>query len=136
MIGARQELIAATLCRAIFGIISVFAEFERAMIQERVWAGLARAKAQGKRLGRPRIDTRVDRRIREALAKCERGILKIAADLGVGSGTVQRVKVAARGRYRLACCPPSRVTISTGPVVSTASWSGRHQRGEAAITTA
>jgi hypothetical protein len=37
----------------------------------------------------------VERRIREALAKGDRGILKIAADLGVGSGTVQRVKAAA-----------------------------------------
>jgi DNA invertase Pin-like site-specific DNA recombinase len=74
--------------------VSVFAEFERAMIQERVRAGLARARTEGKRLGRPRIDARVERRIREALAKGDRGILRIAADLGVGSGTVQRVKAA------------------------------------------
>jgi hypothetical protein len=33
-------------------------------------------------------------RIRAALAKGDRGILRIAADLGVGSGTVQRVKAA------------------------------------------
>jgi len=36
-------------------ILSAIAEFERARIQERVRAGLARAKAQGKRLGRPRV---------------------------------------------------------------------------------
>jgi DNA invertase Pin-like site-specific DNA recombinase len=65
-----------------------------AMIQECVRAGLARARAQGKRLGRPRIDGRMERRIREALARGDRGILWIAADLGVGSGTVQRVKAA------------------------------------------
>ena len=74
--------------------MSVFAEFERAIIQERVRAGLARARAQGKRLGRPRIDARTEQRIRAALAKGDRGILRIAADLGVGSGTVQRVKAA------------------------------------------
>jgi DNA invertase Pin-like site-specific DNA recombinase len=83
-------------------MMSVFAEFERPMIQERVRAGLARAKAQGKRLGRPRIDARMEQRIRAALAKGDRGILKIAADLGVGSGTVRRVKGQrswpARGR--------------------------------------
>src|SRR5262249_44918948 len=82
--------------RALFRMLGVFAEFERAMIQERVRAGLARAKAQGKRLGRPRIDAGTERRIRDALAKGDRGILRIAADLGVGSGTVQRVKAAAQ----------------------------------------
>ena len=59
--------------RALFGMMSVFAEFERAMIQERVRAGLTRASAHGKRLGRPRIDARVEGRIREALAKGDRG---------------------------------------------------------------
>jgi DNA invertase Pin-like site-specific DNA recombinase len=38
---------------ALFGMLGVFAQFERAMIRERVNAGLARAKAQGKTLGRP-----------------------------------------------------------------------------------
>jgi DNA invertase Pin-like site-specific DNA recombinase len=41
--------------KAMFRMMGVFAEFERAMIQERVRAGLARAKSEGKRLGRPRI---------------------------------------------------------------------------------
>ena len=38
--------------KALFQMMGVFAEFERAMIQERVRAGLERARAQGKRLGR------------------------------------------------------------------------------------
>jgi Resolvase, N terminal domain len=38
--------------KAMFQMMGVFAEFERAMIQERVRAGLARAKSEGKRLGR------------------------------------------------------------------------------------
>ena len=37
----------------MFGMMGVFAEFERSLIQERVKAGLQRAKTQGKRLGRP-----------------------------------------------------------------------------------
>jgi DNA invertase Pin-like site-specific DNA recombinase len=41
--------------RAMFGMLGVFAEFERAILQERVKAGLARARAEGRRLGRPRI---------------------------------------------------------------------------------
>jgi DNA invertase Pin-like site-specific DNA recombinase len=39
--------------KALFQMMGVFAEFERAMIQERVKAGLQRAKAQGKVLGSP-----------------------------------------------------------------------------------
>src|SRR3981189_3628718 len=39
--------------KAMFQMMGVFAEFERAMIQERVRAGLARAKSEGKRLGSP-----------------------------------------------------------------------------------
>jgi DNA invertase Pin-like site-specific DNA recombinase len=41
--------------RAMFGMLSVFAEFERAMIVERVRTGINRARANGKRLGRPRL---------------------------------------------------------------------------------
>jgi DNA invertase Pin-like site-specific DNA recombinase len=40
--------------KALFQMMGVFAEFERAMIQERVRAGLRRAKDEGKTLGRPR----------------------------------------------------------------------------------
>jgi DNA invertase Pin-like site-specific DNA recombinase len=42
--------------RAMFQMMGVFAEFERAMIRERVLAGLARAKDQGIRLGRRRLE--------------------------------------------------------------------------------
>ena len=45
--------------RAMFGMLSVFAEFEREMIVARVNAGLDRARAQGKRLGRPTIKASV-----------------------------------------------------------------------------
>src|SRR3954454_23123324 len=41
--------------KAMFQMMGVFAEFERAMIAERVRAGLARARSEGKRLGRPPI---------------------------------------------------------------------------------
>ena len=43
--------------RLVAGVLGSIAEFERARIQERVHAGLARARAQGKRLGRPRMTT-------------------------------------------------------------------------------
>jgi putative DNA-invertase from lambdoid prophage Rac len=40
--------------RAMIGLLSVFAEFERDMIRERVKAGIAQARSEGKRHGRPR----------------------------------------------------------------------------------
>jgi Resolvase, N terminal domain len=49
-------------------MMGVFAEFERAMIAERVRSGLARARGEGKRLGRPPIAPTLEKRIREALA--------------------------------------------------------------------
>jgi DNA invertase Pin-like site-specific DNA recombinase len=67
-------------------------EFERAMIQERVRAGLARARAEGKRLGRPKIEEKTERAVQISLRRKNRaGIRKIAAMLGVGVGTVQRI---------------------------------------------
>src|SRR5690348_12519714 len=83
--------------KAMFQMCGVFAEFERAMIVERVNAGLKRAKAAGKVLGRPRIDARTEADIRTALVKGDKGILKIAAEFGVGSGTVQRIKAETAG---------------------------------------
>jgi DNA invertase Pin-like site-specific DNA recombinase len=41
--------------RLVAGVLGSIAEFERARIQERIHAGLARARAQGTRLGRPRV---------------------------------------------------------------------------------
>ena len=77
--------------KAMFGMMGVFAEFERAMIQERVRAGLARARAQGtksgKPNGRPRTSGSNERAIAKALQK-GMGIHKVAAAVGVGVGTV------------------------------------------------
>jgi DNA invertase Pin-like site-specific DNA recombinase len=78
--------------KAMFQMMSVFAEFERAIIQERVRAGLARAKSEGKRLGRPTIAADLEERIRAALDEPGRpGVRKIAARFGVDPGTVQRI---------------------------------------------
>jgi DNA invertase Pin-like site-specific DNA recombinase len=76
--------------KAMFQMMGVFAEFERAMIQERVRAGLARAKAEGKQPGRPRIDEKTQNAIRTALQRKPRpGILKLAKN--VGTSAVQRI---------------------------------------------
>jgi DNA invertase Pin-like site-specific DNA recombinase len=78
--------------KAMFQMLGVFAEFERAMIQERIRAGLARARAEGKQLGRPKIEARTERAVQAALKKKNRpGLRKIASLMGVGVGTVQRI---------------------------------------------
>jgi DNA invertase Pin-like site-specific DNA recombinase len=79
--------------RLMFQICGAFAEFERSMIRQRISAGLSRAKAQGKRLGRPKVPSAVERQVQRHLAKGA-GILKVAKALGLGTGTVQRIKRA------------------------------------------
>ena len=76
--------------KALFQMMGVFAEFERAMIQERVCAGLAKARAKGKRLGRPKVSPSVESAIQAARA-AGKGQLAIARELRVGVGTVRRV---------------------------------------------
>jgi DNA invertase Pin-like site-specific DNA recombinase len=79
--------------KAMFQMMGVFAEFERSMIQERVRSGLARARSEGKQLGRPRIAPELEKRILDALNKPGRteGVRKIAARFGVDPSTVQRI---------------------------------------------
>jgi len=76
--------------KAMFQMCGVFAEFERTMIRERVKAGLERARAQGKTLGRPRTSESVEKKI-QAARRQGKGIKKIANELGIGVSTVQRV---------------------------------------------
>jgi len=78
--------------KALFQMLGVFAEFERAMIRERVHAGLNRARAQGKRLGRPRIAPQTEQAVRAALRTGDAGLHKIAKAHGVGVSVVQRLK--------------------------------------------
>src|SRR3981189_2341085 len=54
-----------TAGKAMFQMCGVFAEFERGIIKERINAGLARAKAEGTTLGRPRVEASVEKRIRK-----------------------------------------------------------------------
>ncbi len=68
----------------------VIAEFERAIIQERVKAGIARVRAAGKRWGRPRVSAANERNVR-ALRRQGKGIISIAREAGCGVGTAQRI---------------------------------------------
>lgn len=83
--------------KAMFGMLGVFAEFERAMIQERVKAGIQRARAEGKQVGRRALSKDKEQQIiniRRASAG-QVGKKAIARRVGCGVGTVIRVLKAA-----------------------------------------
>jgi DNA invertase Pin-like site-specific DNA recombinase len=74
--------------RLMFQIIGAMAEFERALIQERVRAGLRNAKAKGKRIGRPR--QRVDLKLVLKLRAEGLSWRAISEQMNLGLGTVYR----------------------------------------------
>ena len=76
--------------RAMAELLAVFAEFEREILRERVRAGLAHARANGKRLGRPLTAALHANRVRKLF---RRGISKseIARRLHIGRTSVRRV---------------------------------------------
>jgi len=90
--------------RAMFGMLSVFSEYERDMIRERVCAGIAVAKAEQaagkerlhtngqvkKPIGRPKVGMNIERRVIRLRAD-KWGVNRIARELGIGSGTVRRI---------------------------------------------
>jgi DNA invertase Pin-like site-specific DNA recombinase len=81
--------------KAMFQMLGVFAEFERAMIRDRVRSGLARARAtgtkSGKAIGRPPVPNETNQRIRELVLAGEGSQREIATRLGVSRGAVYRV---------------------------------------------
>ena len=82
-----------TAGRAMFQMLGVFAEFERGIIQERINSGLARARAKGTVLGRPRAPLSVEVDIHRLRGE-KMGVLKIARTLRIGTSVVQRVIAA------------------------------------------
>jgi len=77
--------------RAMFQMLGVFSEFERAMISERVKASLSRVKASGKTLGRKPLDTKTVEKVERAL-RLGQSINSTARTIGIGVGSVHRIK--------------------------------------------
>src|SRR5262249_12826166 len=76
--------------KLVFQLTGAFAEFERAMIRQRIKTGPKPGVAPGGKTGRTKIDGATERKVRRQLAKGV-GILKVARSLGIGTGTVQRI---------------------------------------------
>jgi DNA invertase Pin-like site-specific DNA recombinase len=88
-----------TVRKALFQMLGVFAEFERSIIQERIAAGIARARAKGTRsgkaFGRPRLSAEREAAVRASLA-AGTGIRKTAQLCGTGNATVARIAAEMR----------------------------------------
>ncbi len=81
--------------RLMMQLLGAMAEFERALIQERVRAGLAHARAKGKKLGRPGV--RIDHATVARLRADGASIRSIAVTLGSSVGTISRSLMTAAG---------------------------------------
>lgn len=74
--------------RAMFSMLSVFSEFERAILRDRIMAGLARST---KKAGRPSLDAHTEHRARKLL-DAGTSINATAKALKIGVATVHRIK--------------------------------------------
>ena len=79
------------------GVINAVAEFERDLLIERTQTGLARARAEGKAIGRPASLTPERRRLAERLLRDGQGASAIARELKASRATIRRVEAAIRG---------------------------------------
>ena len=77
----------SALGQALFTIVSAVAQLERDLIRERVTAGIRNARANGKKLGRPK--SLVDRAQVLQLRGQGQSLQQIATNLGIGYGTVR-----------------------------------------------
>ena len=82
--------------QAMFGMLSVFAQFERSLIKQRQAEGIASAKAKGKHLGRPAKLTAAQRKDISAMVAAGEAIKTVAAEFEVSRATVYNC--IARGR--------------------------------------
>ena len=98
--------------RAMAGVLAIFAEFERDILRERVRAGIAQARKEGRPHGRPRTASlKADEVLR---LKAERAShSEIARWLGIGRTSVRRILRAADLPSRVAVGPPAASGVWT-----------------------
>ncbi|NCP25179.1 MAG: recombinase family protein [Erythrobacter sp.] len=73
-------------------VISAVAEFERDLLVERTQAGLRRAKAEGKKLGRPRALTKLQHEEALTMRQAGASLAEVAAHVGVSRSAIQRAE--------------------------------------------
>lgn len=85
----------STAGKAVVGILAVVAEMERDMLVERTQAGLARAKAEGKQLGRPSKTSDTDRATIRSRLEAGESVSQLARDYDISRATVISIREAA-----------------------------------------
>jgi putative DNA-invertase from lambdoid prophage Rac len=85
--------------RAMAGLLSVFAEFEHEILRERIRAGIAEARLQGKHLGRPLTAAKNAAQIRK-LHRAGVSKAEIARRLDIGRTSVRRILASPVSRPR------------------------------------
>lgn len=83
--------------KAMFGMLAVFAEFERDIIQQRTKAGLEAARKRGKVGGRPAIDNKIKRQVITLFSSGE-SAADIAKEYGIGRATVYKIVNENKGK--------------------------------------
>jgi putative DNA-invertase from lambdoid prophage Rac len=83
------------------GIINTVAQFERDLLIERTQAGLARAKSQGKKLGRPKVLSALQKK--EVIQRLQEGqaIAAIARNFNVSRQTIMRIRDNTKFQIKL-----------------------------------
>ena len=76
--------------KAMFGMLAVFAEFERDIIQQRTKSGLESARKRGRVGGRPAIDDKTKKKVK-ALFEAEESAKDMAKEYGIGRATVYKI---------------------------------------------
>ena len=98
--------------RLLLHIRASVAEFERALIRERVRAGIKNARHRGKQLGRRRIV--FDRSRAPEVAKAGASIREIADAVGAGRGTIHRLLSSESKPHLIRCYSEVRAAKGTG----------------------
>jgi DNA invertase Pin-like site-specific DNA recombinase len=97
LVSLRESIDTSTAAgRAMFGMCGVFAQLEADLVRERTLAGLALARARGRRLGRPPLASQRDRARIARLRDAGHSIRGIAQVTGLGRGVVERALRGAR----------------------------------------
>ena len=89
------------------GMMANLAQFESALIGERVKAGMARAKAQGKRTSRPPIPEATQERGSPSSTRQGVSVKRIAKELGIAYGTAWNYAKVTKGTATMPCSPAS-----------------------------
>jgi DNA invertase Pin-like site-specific DNA recombinase len=99
--------------KGLIAVMTALAALEQAWLSERTKIGMHRARERGKRIGAARISAERKAAIRAALAAGDRGMVKIAREIGVGVGTVHRVAHERDDRADVGTATPR---VARGPV--------------------